>query len=83
MHQGFIDIQAIHHEKPTLEVREVTKLLWRDLTSSNDDLPSYAQSIILIFTTSMTIPEGATLSNFIHEGRPTAMKPTFVALQAK
>ena len=26
-YQVFIDIQVIHHEKPTLEVREVTKLL--------------------------------------------------------
>ena len=25
-------------------------------------------------------PEGVTLSKFIHEGRPTTMKPTFVAL---
>ena len=25
-------------------------------------------------------PEGATLSKFIHEGRPTTTKPTFVAL---
>ena len=88
MYQGLIDIQAIHHEKPTLEAREVMKLLRRDLTSSNDDLPSYAKS--LISTTSTTHPmnnevpdlylEGGTLSKFIYEGRPTTMKPTFVAL---
>ena len=73
-----------------MEAHEVTKLLRRDMTSSNDDLPSYAQSIRLISTTSTTHPvnnetpdlyfEGATLSNFIHEGRPTTTKPTFVAL---
>ena len=90
MYQVLIDIEAIHHEKPTLEAREVTKLLRRDLTSSNDDLPSYAQSIKLISTTSTThvvnneppdlYPEGATLSKFIYEVRPTTMKPTFVAL---
>ena len=66
------------------------KLLLRDTTSSNDDLPSYAQSIKLISTTSSTdsvnketpdlYPEGATLSKFIHEGRPTTTKSTFVAL---
>ena len=90
MYQGFIDIQAIHHEKPTLEAREVTKLLRRDSTSSNDDFTSYAQSIKLISTTSTThlvnnetpdlYPEGAMLSKFIYEGRPTTTKPTFVAL---
>ena len=93
MHQGFIGIQAIHHEKSTLEAREVTKLHYRDSASSNDEFSSYAQSIKLIFTTSTTHPvnnesldlvsEGATLSKFIHEGRPTTMKPTFVALRAK
>ena len=93
MYQVLIDIQAIHHEKPTLEAREVTKLLWRDTTSSNDDLPSYVQSIKLIFTrltthrvnneTPDSYPEGATLFLFIHEGRTTTTKPTFVALRAK
>ena len=88
-YQGFIGIQAIHHETPTLEVRKVTKLLQRDTTSSNDDLPIYAQPIKLISTTSTThpgktanpdlYPEGATLSKFIHEGRPTTTKPTFFA----
>ena len=71
-------------------MREVTKLLWHDTTSSNDDLPSYSQLIKLISTTSTThlvnnetpdlYPEGATLSKFICEGRPTTTKPTFVAL---
>ena len=66
------------------------KLLRRDLTSSNDDFTSYAQSIKLISTTSTThvvnnetpdlYPEGAMLSKFIYEGRPTTMKLTFVAL---
>ena len=37
-YQGFIDIQAIHHEKPTLEARKVTKFLRRDTTFSNDNL---------------------------------------------
>ena len=68
----------------------MTKLLRRDTTSSNDDLPSYAQSIKLVSTTLTTHPvtnetpdlyrEGATLSKFIIEGRPTTTKPTFVAL---
>ena len=71
-------------------MREVTKLLRRDTTSSNDDFTSYRRSIKLIPTTSTTnpgnneapdsYPEGATLSKFIHEGRPTTTKPTFVAL---
>ena len=34
----------------------MTKLLWHDMTSSSDDLPSYAQSIKLISTTSTTHP---------------------------
>ena len=71
-------------------MREVTKLLRGDTTSSNDDFTSYRRSIKLIPTTSTTHPvknetpdthpEGATLSKFIHEGRPTTTKPTFVAL---
>ena len=90
MHHVFNDIQAIHHEKSTLEARKVTKLHWRDLTSSNDEFSSYAQSIKLIFITSTIHPvnnetldlysEGATLSKFIYEGRPTTTKPTFIAL---
>ena len=74
----------------TLEVREVTKLLRRDTTSSNDDFTSYRRSIKLIPTSSAThpvknetpdpYPERATRSKIIHEGRPTTTKPTFVAL---
>ena len=73
-----------------MEACKVTKPHWRDLTSSNDEFSSYAQSIKLISTRSTThpvnnktldlYPEGATLSKFIHEGRPTTTKPTFVAL---
>ena len=80
----------MHHEKPTLEMHEVTKLHRHDTTSSNDDFTSYRQSIKLLPTTSTTqpvknetpdsYPEGATLSKFIYEGRPTTTKPTFVAL---
>ena len=80
----FNNIQAIHHEKLTLESRKVTKLLRRDTTSSNNDFPSYVQSIKLIFTRYTTLPvandtldlycEGAVLSKFIHEGRPTTTK---------
>ena len=89
-YQVLIAIQTIHHEKPTLEVRKVMKLLWCDTTSSNNDFTSYRHSSKLIPTTSTThsvknetldsYPEGATLSKFIHEGRSTTMKPTFVAL---
>ena len=88
--QVLIAIQAIHQEKTALEAREVTKLLWRDKTSSNDDFTSYGLSIKLIPTTSAThqvktetpdlYPEGATLSKFIYEGRPTTTKRTFIAL---
>ena len=80
----------IPHEKPSLEERKVTKLLLHDMTSSNDDFTSYRRSIKLLPTTSTThlvknetpdsYPEGATSSKFIHEGRPTTTKPTFVAL---
>ena len=73
-----------------MEVREVTKLLLRDMTSSNDDFTSYRQSIKLIPTPATTPSvnnetpdthlEGVTLSKFIHEGRPTSTKPTFVDL---
>ena len=90
MYQFLIAIQVIHHEKPTLEARKVMKLLRHDLTSSNNDFTSYGRSIKLIPTTSTThpvknesiylYPEGATLSKFIDEGRPTTTKPTFVAL---
>ena len=74
-----------------MEARKVTKLLQCDMTPSNDDLPSYAQSTKLISRTSTTTnpvntdtpdlyPEGSTLSRIIYEGRPTTTKPTFVAL---
>ena len=73
-----------------MEARKVTKLLRCDMTSSNADFTSYGRSIKLIPTTAMThlvnnetpdlYPEGATLSKFIYEGRPTTTKPTFVAL---
>ena len=66
------------------------ELHYRDSTSSNDEFSRYEQSIKLISTSSTTYlvtnetldlyPEGATLSKFIHEGRPTTTKPTFVAL---
>ena len=66
------------------------KLHYHDLTSSNDEFSSYAQSIKLMSTPSMTYlvnnetldlySEGVTLSKFIHEGRPTTTKPTFVSL---
>ena len=77
-------------EKPTLEACKVTKLHYRNPTSSNDEFSSYVQSIKLISTRATTpqvhnetldlYPEGATLSKFIREGRPTTTKRTFVAL---
>ena len=80
----------LHHEKASLEACKLTKLHYRDSTSSNDEFSSYTQSIKLISTTSTThlvnnetldlYCEGATLSKFIHEGKPTTTKPTFVAL---
>ena len=70
---GFISFQVIRREKATLEVREVTKLHYCDSTSSNDKFSSYAQSITLIFTMSTTHP-------VTNDGRPTTMKPTFIAL---
>ena len=73
-----------------MEAHKVTKLHYRDSTSSNDEFSNYAQSIKLIFTTSTTPPgnnetpdlysEGATLSKLTQEGRPTTTKPTFIAL---
>ena len=66
------------------------KLHKRDTTSSYDEFLRYAQSCKLILTTSTTHPvnnetpnlysEKATLSNFIHEGRPTTTKLTLVDL---
>ena len=71
-------------------MRKVTKLHYRDLTSSNDEFSSYGNSIKLIFKRATTHPinnetldlyaEGATLSKLIHEGRWTTTKRTFVAL---
>ena len=71
-------------------MNETTKLHKRDTTSSYDEFLCYAQPYKLIPTTSTThlvnneIPnlysEGATLSIFIHEGRPTTMKLTLVDL---
>ena len=87
---SFIGIQVIHHKKPTVETCELMKLHKCDSTSSNNEFSSYAQSIKLIPTTSTTplvnnatpnlYPEGATLSKFIYEGRPTTTRPTFIAL---
>ena len=58
--------------------------------SSHNEISRYARSYKLIPTTTTTHPvnnetpnqysEGAMLSNFIDEGRPTTTKPTFVAL---
>ena len=84
-HPVFNDIQVLHHEKPTLEAREVTKLLRRDTTPSNDEFSSYVRSIKLIITrnpyhlvekeTLDLYCEGATLSKFIYnEVRPTITK---------
>ena len=83
-YQGLIAIQTIDHEKPTLEARKVTKLLRRDTTPSNDEFPSYVRSITRRFTRATPPPvendtldlyrEGATLSKFIHEGKPTTTK---------
>ena len=73
-----------------MEACKVTKLHYRDLTSFNDEFSSYAQAIKLISTSSTTHPvnhetldiysEEGTLSKCIHKGRPTTMKPTFIAL---
>ena len=71
-------------------MRKVTKLHYRDSTFSNDEFSSYSQSIKLISTRSTShlvndatlglYSKEATLYKFIHEGRPTTTKPTFVAL---
>ena len=68
----------------------MTKLHWCDSTYSNDNFTSYVLSIKLISTSATRhpvnnktldlYPEGATPYNFIHEGRPTTTKRTFVAL---
>ena len=66
------------------------KLHKHDTTSSYDEFLRHAQSYKLILTTSTTHPvnnetpnlysEGATLSYFIHEGRPTTTKLTLIDL---
>ena len=71
-------------------MNKTTKLHKRDTTSSYDEFLRYAQPYKLIPTTSTTHPvnnetpnlysEGATLSIFIHEGRPTTTKLTLVDL---
>ena len=71
-------------------MNETTKLHKRDTTSSYDEFLRYVQPYKLIPTTSTTHPvnnetpnlysEGATLSIFIHEGRPTTTKLTLVDL---
>ena len=90
MIQVFTGKQALQHEKTILEAHEITKLHKRDTTSSYDNFPRYAQPYKLIPTTPTTHPvnnktpnlysEGATLSNFINEGRPTTTKLTYIAL---
>ena len=80
----------LQHEKTILEVNKTTKLHKRDMTSSYNEFPRYTQPYKLIPTTSTTHPvnnetqnlysEGATLSNFINEGRPTTTKLTLVDL---
>ena len=71
-------------------MNETTKLQKRDTTYSYDKFLRYAQPYKLIPTTSTThlvnnetpnlYSEGARLSFFIHEGRPTTMKLTLVDL---
>ena len=71
-------------------MNETTKLHKRDTTSSYDEFLRYVQPYKLIPTTSTTHPvnnetpnlyfEGATLSIFIYEGRPTTTKLTLVDL---
>ena len=80
----------LQHEKTILEVNKTTKLHKHDTTSSYDEFLRYAQPYKLIPTTSMTSPvnnetanlysEGAMLSIFIHEGRPTTTKLTLIDL---
>ena len=90
MHQVVNGKQALQHEKTILEVNKTTKLHKRDTKSSYDEFLRYVQPYKLIPTTSTTHPmnnetpnlysEGATLSIFIHEGRPTTTKLTLVDL---
>ena len=87
---SFNGIQLLQHEKTILEVNKVTKLHKRDTTSSYDDFLRYTHPHDFILLTSTTHPvhnetpkaysEQATLSIFIHEGRPTTTKLTLVDL---
>ena len=87
---SFNGIQPLQHEKTILEVNEVTKLHKRDTTSSYEEFLRYTHPYDFILPTSTTYPvhnetpkaysEQATLSNFIHEGRPTTTKLTLVDL---
>ena len=71
-------------------MNETTKLHKRDTTSSYDEFLRYAQPYKLILTTLTNhlvnnetpnlYSKGATLSIFIHEGRPTTTKLTLVDL---
>ena len=71
-------------------MNKISKLHKRDTTSSYDEFLRSAESYKLILTTSTThsvnneppnlYSEGATLSIFIHEGRPTITKLTLVDL---
>ena len=71
-------------------MNKTTRLHKRDTTSSYDEFLRYAQPYKLIPTTSTThtvnnetpklYSEGATLSIFIHEGRPTTTKLTIIDL---
>ena len=71
-------------------MNETTKLHKLDTTSSYDEFLRYVQPYKLILTTSTThlvnnetpnlYSKGATLSIFIHEGRPTTTKLTLVDL---
>ena len=80
----------LQHEKTILEANKTTKLHKRDTTSSYNKFLRYTQPYKLIPTTSTThrvnnetqnlYSEGATLSNFINEGRPTTMKLTLIDL---
>ena len=87
---SFNGIQPLQHEKTILEVNEVTKLHKRDTTSSYEEFLRYTHPYDFILPTSTTYPvhnetpkaysEQATLSIFIHEGRPTTTKLTLVDL---
>ena len=87
---SFNGIQPLQHEKTILEVNEVTKIHKRDTSSSYEEFLRYTHPYDFILPTSTTYPvhnetpkafsEQATLSIFIHEGRPTTTKLTLVDL---